>query len=137
MGKFAEMPEHIEVKFNHSQITTIDLHNQAIHIYGVPVRASRINIRSPVHYDPAHSLAYAEVTFLQRHITLADSTELNLITAANLIIYKDEQRWVLRTPPERSSESFSVKQAGETEFVKYRSITFKPNWGEFIEGEPL
>jgi len=148
----AELPEHLDVQFSRSQskIIFFDLNHQDIHIYGIPVRAQRIHMPLPDHNYSGNILSYSEVRFLQENITLSDSTEVNLI-AATLSIYKDEQRWVLRAPrqwfdaselrvqerPTWYEPSIFVRQHGETEVAEYRSITFKPNWGEFIEGVPL
>jgi len=129
-----ELPEYIDVEYSRSQskITSFDLNHQDMHIYGVPVRAKSISIRLPDDILPS-VLSYSDVIFLQEHIMLADSTELN-VTNANLSLYKDEQRWVLEKP---HNASLFAKRAGETEFTEYRLIRFKENWGEFIKGVPL
>jgi len=131
-----EMPEHLGVWLNRSQIIYLDpsYRYQDMSIYGVPVRTGRIRINSP--RDTADIVFFDGVGFLQEHITLADSTVLN-VTTARLSIYKDEQRWVLEAPPAWRNSSLFVKRDGETEFAEYRSITFKANWGEFIEGVRL
>ena len=128
----SKMPEHLSVWFNRSQITYFDPKYQDMSIYGVPVRTGRIHINSP--RNNADILFYDGISFLQEQIKLADSAEIN-VTSAMLSIYKDEQRWVLEAPSNWRSSSLFVKQVGETEFTRYSSITFRPDWGEFIEGE--
>ena len=119
----AELPKHISVEFKDNRITFFDPRYQDMSIYGVPARINHIDV------TPSF-LLYNFVEFLQEHITLADSTELN-VTNADLSVYKDKQQWVLK---DQRGSSLFVKRAGETEFTEYKSITFKPNWGEFIEG---
>ena len=117
-----------------NKLTYFTLNHHGINMYGVPVTIAGIYVNST--RDTADILLFDWVRFLQEHITLADSTELTVRTA-ELSLYKDEQRWILSVEPSWHNARLFVKRPGETEFTEYRSVTFKSNWGEFIEGEPV
>ena len=51
-----------------------------------------------------------------------------------LLIDKEDERWRIYT---RHGRRTIVRLPSKTEFVEYREITFRPHWGEFIEGVRL
>ncbi|MCL2381005.1 MAG: hypothetical protein FWC64_05355 [Treponema sp.] len=98
---------------------------QEIEVSGIPLMAGRINFARP------GATADIEIDPLwPDYIELADATIIDFtpIAAPDLHIYKEDALW-------RISGRTAVKSPGETEFTMYRSITFRPHWGEFIEGE--
>ena len=125
-----EMPENIMVNFGPRQINWLDAHNQEMMVSGVPVTTSRIHI-NPSRSD-ADILFFDGARFVNEHIILADSTEIN-VRSSSLSIYKADRRWVLENPPSWASRLY-VRLPHETEFIRYRSITIGQNWGDFIEG---
>jgi hypothetical protein len=73
------------------------------------------------------------------YVTLADGTLIYfpLYTDGEpmfrtLLIDKEDERWRIYTVTPWNQTT--LKMPGETEFVEYREITFRPHWGEFIGG---
>jgi len=72
------------------------------------------------------------------YVTLADGARIYFPLQSNglsmdreLLIDKEEERWRIFT---RTGRRTLLRLPGETEFAEYREITFRPHWGEFIEG---
>jgi len=131
------IPQHVEIIINGAG--QLDLlifswslrrDNPEIIVSGIPVRTDRID------FHPRGTTADIEVGLGPSggSITLADSTVIDLTRFFGLLrFFKDDEKWELVIP--RRNDSFLVKLPNETEFADYRSITFRPHWGEFIEGE--
>jgi hypothetical protein len=64
---------------------------------------------------------------------LSDYTNIDMSKnfVGRLLVYKEAQLWELRN----IISGVPAKLPGKTEFTLYRSITLRPDWGEFIEGE--
>jgi len=123
------MPQNIRVAFRHSRIALLALDRQEVIVSDIFLRIGNINL------SPREQVAEIRmgVGFVPEYVSLEDSTQLYLARFfGSLDIYKNDERWVLSGP--RDSFLF-VKLSGKTDFTRYRSITFRPNWGEFIEGE--
>ena len=95
-----------------------------------------------IHTIPGrHFPADVTMTSLRHRNTVEDNFVLTDYTMLDmerfrgrLHIYKDSERWVLEST-DFIEPSLFVKRSGENEFTRYRTITFMPNWGDFIEGE--
>jgi len=137
-----EMPRDISVHFNvrnwrNAPISSMSLDRQEVIISDIPFIAESIVIIAESRL--ADSPRYTEDISLEVHsfgdITLADGTRISLGTTAEwfggfLSIYEDEERWRLT----RHLGVLRISRGGG--FTEYRSVTFEPNWGAFIEGEP-
>jgi len=125
------MPPNISISFasNH-QIATMDLQEQEILLSGIPLAVTRFHV--------IHPREIADITMTvgrtPESIRLADYTQIYVDPArwlwGGLRFYNDAGAWVLR----EVFNGFMVKRPGETDFIRYREITFRPHWGEFIEG---
>lgn len=129
-----KIPDVVFVRFNkQNQINLLDLNGQEITVSGIPFNVGKIYFMFDI--DPVE--IETRVRCGLEYIALADSTKIYNISQSrflgHLSIYPVEERWVLTD----TFEYISVQLPGETEFKKYRSITFKKDWGEFIEGELL
>jgi hypothetical protein len=130
------MPPIIDIFFNlrTQQISSLWLDRQEIIVSGIPLAVENFMIR-----DPTLTANIVITPALRdppepRYITLADSTKIKEDPSqwwflGSLHMYKDRKRWELR------NTSSHVRFPGETEFIRYRWIAFRPHWGEFIEGE--
>ena len=124
-----KMPENIFIGFDSSrrwhntQISIIVLNRQEIIVSNEPLIVGMIHINSPEH------IADIRMDFLSpEYITLADTTQLRTRQILRgLHMYKDDEQWRI------TGQTF-VRFPGETVFTEYRSVTFEPNWGTFIEG---
>ena len=124
-----EIPPNIAVGFRNSQISSLRLDRQEVVISGSTFIVGTIFINSP--RDAADIVIEAGLLTLDQVITLADSTQIRRgeRSARTLHMYREAKQWRIQ-----DSFPFLVKLPGETEFIRYSSITFRPNWGEFIGG---
>ncbi|MCL2382543.1 MAG: hypothetical protein FWC64_13305 [Treponema sp.] len=133
-----EIPPNVTVSFNRfDRISLIQMHGsrlsrQEIIVSGIPVRASRITLNPRGGGDMLIGGGGGHRTGVGI-ITLADSTQILSGDGSlrTLLIFKAEERWEMQD----RVYSILVKLPGEAEFSRYRTITFRPDWGEFIEGE--
>ena len=126
-----EIPQDVSIAFTSRPsygISVVALESkQEVVVSGVPLFQNQIRLNDT-------KLAVADINisgfaFKEDLITLADSTRLSVDKFyGGLLIDKNNNRWKLEN-------DILVKLPGETEFTRYRSITFRPDWGEFIEGE--
>jgi len=132
------IPKNITVAFDtrgdKQQITSLNILDQEIIFSGIPLNARIFFVNHGEYttelFDGADRRL--EIGYTPDYITLADSTQLSLVRfAGRLFMYNVDGIWKMST----ESSNLMVKLPGETEFTRYKSITFKPNWGEFIEGE--
>jgi len=129
------MPQNVSITFdtlNNQRIYFLALNRQEVHISGIPFDVATITIDSP-RFDGDISLGVHSL----EDITLADGTRISFGTASErfvgfLFIHKDEERWVLSR---RQQSALRISRGGG--FTEYRSVTFEPNWGAFIEGVPV
>ena len=123
------MPQNIRVAFDKSRITLLALDRQEIIIADVPLGVLLVSL--------LHNAEPADISMgvesAPEYIILSDYTQVrfDLRGLARLSMHKGEGTWELRNV----HFSVPVMRLGETEFTRYRSITFRANWGEFIEGE--
>jgi len=124
-----ELPQNISIGFDTRRrnlaVSLILLHDQEISVSNVPLTVRNFDL------DPPRSTADIQMGFMSpEYITLVDTTQLRTRRIfRSLHIFKDEERWMI------TGQTF-VRRPGETVFTEYRSVTFEPNWGAFIEGEP-
>jgi len=130
------IPQNVFLGFNvvNREIASLGLRDQEIAISEIPLTARSIFI-SPHRY-------IADISFLfltSGYVTLTDNTQIYFIPLQHggpmlrrLNMYKDDEIWRITAA---GTGRTSVKRPYETEFTEYRSITFRPHWGEFIEGE--
>jgi len=136
------IPQHIRIILNPGtqQLARLEIapglsgrYFQALTLSGVPLNVGRITFEYP------RSAADIMIHFIaSEYVTLADTTQIYFDRLPNgierlrrLYIYKEDERWVVTVA---GSGMTSVRRPVETEFTMYRSITFRPDWGEFIEG---
>jgi len=138
-----EMPRYITVVFATGNPQTARHHNvsslligmqQEVIVSDIPLRISRLHLSAPG--ETADIVMNVDQS--PEDITLADSTKIQPSSGRfDFLMYKDRvgfvERWVLWN----QLSPIYAKLPGETEFARYQSITFRPNWGEFIEGEPF
>ena len=124
------MPPQIEIGFRRwEHIVRLELFGQEVAVSGIYLSISSFFVDSP---SQTADIAIT-VRSAPEYITLTDFTEIYIdptIFLGGLDIYKDDELWVLS-----NRRSFLARPPGETEFTRFRSITFRPNWGEFIGGE--
>ena len=130
-----KIPPNVSITFGFrpNRVVILELDNQEIIVSGVPLNVSRFDM------NPRRSTADIMINFLASgYVVLADSTQIyfELLQEGGRIIrglymYKDDEVWVIR---QGHSNGVPIKSPGETEFTRYREITFRPHWGEFIEG---
>ena len=131
-----EMPKTIGITFsrrNQRQFTRLQLYNQEIILSGIPISVTTFDLEHPNH---TADIVMGGATPISGYISLADDTQINFVLSgagASLRIYKDNEQWMLFN----SVSSVFAKRLGEDEFTRYRSITFSPDWGPFIEGIPF
>jgi len=125
------IPQSARISFDgRHQVSVLTLYLQDVIVSGIPFAIADFQIRSP------REIADISMTVgrTPEYITLADYTQIFVDPArwlwGGLFFYNDAGVWVLR----EVFNGFMVKRPGETEFTRYRSITFRPDWGEFIEG---
>jgi hypothetical protein len=133
------IPENIGVDINVTRgISTLWIHGQEIMVSGIPIVVNnKINFDAEkfIYKSPAIGTADIDISseFTQEYITLADSTQVNVAEFwGGLYIFKSDKKWVLFVP---NSTPLLAKLPGESEFIRYSSITFGENWGGFISGE--
>ena len=113
------------------------LDNQEVIVNNIPFSVGNIssgNLRDS-RFLPARDadIAIFGVRFVNEYIMLEDSTYLNVAKMRGpLLIYVDNELWKF-VPYDDAF--LMVKRPEEAEFTRYKSITFRQNWGEFIEGE--
>jgi hypothetical protein len=129
------IPQHIRIILNPGtqQLSVLDLSFptrllqdfQELSVSGIPLRVGRIYLDSP--RNPTADIRLGPIW--PDYIELADTTVIGFppIAVPDLHIYKEDALW-------RIDDRTSVKLPGQTEFVEYREITFRPHWGEFIGG---
>jgi len=126
------MPQNIGIGLvtNH-QIASLGLYDQEIILSHIPLDVRVFSL------IPPRTSANIVIDFLaDGYITLADSTEIQFVPSLigaprflrGLYIYDDAEKW-------RIVGRTAVRLPEEAYFTMYRSITFRRNWGEFIEGE--
>ena len=131
------MPPYITIGFTfrerdlQASIVLLRLFDQEIIVSDIPLGVNEVFVN---HHRQTADIVMG-VNSGPEYITLADITEIHIDPSrrflGGLYIYKDDALWVLRN----AHFSVPVKRPGDTEFTRFRSITFRPNWGEFIEGE--
>ena len=121
-----EMPQNINVVFNRDshRIARVNLYDQEIMLSGIPFSVGLFHLEHPRHT--------ADITMDFRasgYVALTDNTQIyfELMQEERRIlrgfyIYKNEGLWVIL---QAHSSGFPVKLPGETEFARYRSITFE------------
>jgi len=130
-----EIPPNVSITFNRfDRISIIVMHGsryndtQEITVSGKRLYVSRFFL------NYSEDLPDIGITIdgTPEYITLTDDAILDLseLWGAGLSIFKNDERWILGT----NFGYVLLKLPGE-EFTRYRSITFRPDWGEFIEGE--
>jgi len=126
-----KMPLNISISFYSNMVSILRLYFKEIIVSGVPLVVDTFDM------NPPRSAADILMSFLgPEHIILTDATQIHLVPSTvtgqrfirGLYIYKDDEQWGI-------VGQTAVKLPGETDFTRYRSITFRPDWGEFIEGE--
>jgi len=135
------VPPNLSISFNdRHQFSMLTLGRQEISVSGLPFMVRNIGLRGRLIHLPAHArVEAADITLEGRPkadmVTLADSTQLDVSRiSGGLHIFKSDDLWRLLT----STTSFLfAKRSGESEFTRYRSVTFRPHWGEVIEMEPF
>jgi hypothetical protein len=136
------IPQHVEITFRSftQQLARLEIapellgrYFQELILSSVPLNVGRIT------FEPPRSAADIMIHFIaSEYVTLADTTQIYFDRLQNglpmlrvLYMYKEDERWVITAA---GAGMTSVRRLVETEFTKYRSITFRPDWGEFIEG---
>ncbi|MCL2381805.1 MAG: hypothetical protein FWC64_09495 [Treponema sp.] len=131
-----EIPPDVDIAFNDlNRIFSIRMHGslratQEVIVSGIPLDINELSI------NPRRSVADIEMVVRNREgsVTLADSTVIELMDFPGALrFFKEDERWELEIARWRRT-GFLVKLPGETEFAEYRSIRFRADWGEFIEG---
>jgi len=127
-----EMPPNISLTFTAApvRISLLVLDYQEIIISGIPSRVWHFNL------EPRRSDADIVIDILApEYIVLADTTQIHFVPSLighqfmrGLSMYKKREIWMI-------DGRIAVRHPGKEEFIEYRSITFRPDWGEFIEGE--
>jgi len=129
-----KMPPNATIGFwdSPTRISILALKDQEIIISGIPVNVFNFDL------EPKRSDGDIVIDGGGGHIpgtiiTLADSAQIlsGEQSSRSLHIYIADERWRMQDV----FCSILVKLSGEEEFTRYRSITFRPDWGEFIEGE--
>jgi hypothetical protein len=125
-----KMPKDIDIVTDNTilKIQRFSLDRQEITVSCIPLGVGSFYLMYPD--DPVADIVI-KVYSAPEYITLSDSTQINFRFIGTLSIYDETERWVL------SNTVVPVKLPGETEFREYKSITFKKDWGDFIEGELL
>jgi len=127
------MPPHIGIGFleQERRIILFRLYNQEIIVSGIPLGIERFFVN---HQSETADISM-DVDSTPEYITLADLTEIHIDPSrrfwGGLDIYKNDELWRLIN----YHFGLPVKRPGETEFVRFSSITFRPDWGYFISGE--
>jgi len=130
-----EIPPTIGITFSRHrshQIARLQLHDQEIVLSNIPLDVREIDLEPRGAGDIVMS-----VTNIPAYIELSDFTLLhhydfdNWLFLGSLRIYRDTGLWELRNV----HSGIPVNFPGEAELVRFRSITFGANWGEFIDGE--
>jgi len=127
------IPPNVSIAFNNSdEVSILILDGQEINASGIPLTVERISF----HFSRRSADITLGVTRTPAYILLSDYTQLNVTgIQAILHIYKDDERWKLENPRGMGRSGFLVRLPEGTEYTRYWSVTFRPNWGEFIEGE--
>jgi hypothetical protein len=119
--------------FYDTQRSPINIHmyeDQTVDIQGIPFSIENIYINNPRYAGDIVISGSARPP----QITLADTTEIDTTQfSGRLHIYKDKEQWALVSA--NSDVFLLVKLPGETEFTKYKSLTFGKEWGAVIEEE--
>jgi len=131
-----EMPSNAVISFDlrTQQLTFLALHWQETIVSGIPLIVNHFHVND-------HPTVTADIMMIflpPDYIVLADTTKVHFAPSPHgghqvsrrLHMFKDNERWVV-------TGSIDVRLPGETEFVEFREITFRPHWGEFIQGEPV
>ena len=132
-----EIPQNISISFapnrqtrNH-QISTLNIDDQEIILSGVAVNIRLLQVN---HHSGADIVLNGVIPVLG-YVTLTDNTQVRPVSSSRYLgmisIFSDAGLWMLNY----GISGFLVRKPGDNEFVRFRSITFRQNWGEFIEGE--
>ena len=129
-----KIPKRVSIgfKYHPNQISSLTLEGQEVTVSGIPLEVWMIHMYGLKH--DADADIEMEVLFDPGSIVMSDSTNVDFMKMnGGLFIYKDKKQWKLYAWSR--SDFFMVQLPGETEFTRYKSITFGENWGGFIEGE--
>jgi len=121
------IPQYVQIIINGGgQLAHLRLYDREVILSDVLLRVNNFNFN---HSTADIAMGGGPVS---AYIALMDSTQIRFGERASrsLFIYREDERWRLRD----AHFGFQVKLSDETEFVEYREITFRPHWGEFIEG---
>ena len=141
------IPQNIQVTFNvyTQQIRTLTLAPsglvrdfQEVEVSGIPFTVGRIDFNPRFSQQGGGTADILTYFFASGYVTLADGAQIYFPLfpdgspmSRGLYIDKDDERWRIFT---RTAYRTLLRLPGETEFAEYREITFRPHWGEFIEG---
>jgi len=127
-----EMPKNIRVSFsfNPIELSLLRLDGQEVTFSGISMVVRDFDL------TPSRSTADVSMEFsASGQLTLTGGTEIYFSPRREggrmlrlLEIYRNDKLW-------RIVGRTAVRVLGETEFTEFRSITFRPDWGEFITGE--
>jgi len=131
-----EIPPNVSITFDDfDRVSIILMHGLTYNVtQEITVSGKRLHV-SQFFLNHSEDLPDIGITIdgTPEYITLADDAVLDLseLWGAGLSIFKNDERWILGT----NFGYVLLKLPGKAEFARYREITFKPDWGEFIEGE--
>ena len=125
-----EIPPNAYIGFRYSpnEVSYLNLYGE-ITVGGLSLNVERFDLS----YSKSTADIVMEIHGAPEYIMLSDSTQIYTEKGRPLgimSIFKETEIWELVY-----AWGIFVKLPGETEFTKYRSITFGENWGAFIEGE--
>ena len=129
-----EIPPSVDISFHSGRVSIIMMHGLRFGHQEVTISGERLYVsRFLLHHSRDLPDIAITVEGTPEYITLADYTVLDLsqLSGGGLSIFKNDERWRLRT----NFGHVLIKLPREAAFTRYRSITFRPDWGEFIEGE--
>jgi len=125
------MPDTISIGFlsNPNRISILALDGQEIDISDILLGIGKIYL------EDTKDVTEIIIEHSPEFITLIDQTQIHIgqslrSLAGCLHIFSNKEQWMLT-----HGYGILVKLPGETKFTRYKSITFKKDWGEFIEGE--
>ena len=130
-----KIPQNIDIVFdrNTRKITLLDITQpKEVVISDIPLIVGQLFLG----YSNSTADIVVQFSGAPEYIRLADSTEIHIDASkwawGGLYIYKDTDVWEMVY---KYASHLPVKLPGEDDFTAYETITFRPNWGEFIEGE--
>jgi len=129
------MPREISIGFNAmaQQIQTLAL-NQEIIVSGIPIEVGNFMVNHPRYTADISMDILMRLRSDPGYVTLTDSMQIRLDGGGwgGFYMYKDTGIWEITS----QRHGILVKPPSETEFIRYRSIRFGQDWGEFIGGVP-